>query len=202
MHIAALVALDRLPDWQLQQPQAIRDIAVEIITRVPAAPPPPPVVPSKSSKTEIKRPATAAPRQTEAPAAPGMIKAQTLYAATALADPRSRRARTRLRMLVSEDRIIQLCNLEALEQTARWDEKLKPDYLVAYARKEVRIAGSWLEVDGGALHSGNNWLEIKYRCQAASNLESVSAFEFKVGKKIPRHLWEQFSLPSQITAHD
>lgn len=214
-HMAALAGLDLLPQWKSPTPSSVRDITVELVKPPPAleksarilpeAPAPsrpdtPERVPSGAGS-----PVTASREQTAA-AAPqatsGLIRAKNLYAAAALAEPQSRRARTRLRMLVSDDRTIQLCNLEAMEQVARWDTSLRPDHVIAYAKLDIRFSGEWLEAEGAALHSDSRWFELEYRCQAAGDLESVTGFEFRLGEKIPYRDWSRYNLPSRVETHD
>jgi hypothetical protein len=203
IHLAALVGLEFLPGWTSPTPQPIRDISVELV--------PPPPAPEQKARPAPVAPALAEPEDTipvdrvptgPPPASPGLIRARQLYAAAALAEPESRRARTRLRMLVQDDRVIQLCNLEAMEQVARWDTALRPDHVVAYARQETRFSGGWLEADGAAIHSGSSWFKMEYRCQAGADLESVAGFEFRFGKEIPYRDWSRYNLPSHVDPHD
>ena len=49
-----------------------------------------------------------------------MIHASRLYAAAALSEPGSRQAREALPTLREDERILQLCNLEAMEQVGRF----------------------------------------------------------------------------------
>lgn len=214
IHIAALAGLDLLPKWKSPAPVSVRDISVELVK--------PPPVPEKSARLLPDTPAPAKPETPERVppasgnplsntreetaavrgATSGLIRAQNLYAAAALAEPESLRARTRLRMLVSDDRAIQLCNLEAMEQVARWDAALRPDHVIAYARQDARFSGGWLEAEGAALHSGSQWLELEYRCRTAGDLESVTGFEFRLGQKIPYRDWSRYNLPSRVETHD
>lgn len=214
IHMAALAGLDLLPRWKTSAPAPERNISVELVkpppaleksarllpeTPAPAKPDTPERVPSGAgSPVSNNREQTAAAPQ----ATSGLIRAKNLYAAAALAEPQSRRARTRLRMLVSDDRAIQLCNLEAMEQVARWDTSLRPDHVIAYARGETRFSGGWLEAEGAALHSDSRWFELDYRCRAASDLESVTGFEFRLGQKIPYRDWRRYSLPYRVETHD
>ncbi len=133
------------------------------------------------------------------PAAPKrqVVRAETMLAAAALADPRSRRAREEWRRLFPDERIIQLCNLEAMEQVHAWKPAMEPDFVVAYARADVRLDGHRLEAEGAALHDHRAWYQIAYRCEVRPDLEAVAAFEFELGEAIPQELWEELMLPSE-----
>ena len=216
VHALVGTALSLSPLKQIPRPQAVKGIAVEII-----APAPTPVIPPNDLRPAPKDDAPADEANGVLPAsAPsndaepetrtalletpdGMIRAKQLYSTAILDNPKSRKARARLHQLVSEDRIIQLCNLEALEQVHRWNSRFKPNFLVAYAKSDVRLTGRQaIEADGGAFHNGNSWFEIRFRCATTEDLTSVVAFEFAVGPEIPRSKWEAYSLPAHVESVD
>jgi len=126
----------------------------------------------------------------------GMIRASTLLAARALANPLSAQAREALPALAGAERMEQLCNLEAMEQVHAWREEFQPDRLVAYALGDARISGHVVEVEGGAIRSGHRWYEIRYRCALIAGRDLVESFEFRLGTAIPRQLWEGLNLPA------
>jgi len=195
LHLLLGTAISLSPSEQLRRPPAIEGIAVEIITPAPATATPE-VQPAPDDA--LAAAGTALPQAPD-----GMLRATRLYSAAILDNPKSRKAKARLRQLVSEDRIIQLCNLEALEQVQRWNPRFNPDFLVAYARSDVRLAGARaIEAGGGAFHDGNRWHEIRYRCETTPDLASVVAFEFAVGLEIPRGKWEAYSLPAHVESVD
>jgi hypothetical protein len=133
------------------------------------------------------------------PAGPGprpgaMIRAEHLFSAATLADPRSRRAREAFGQLANGERIVQLCNLEALEQVHRWKPELKPDYLIAYAMAGARLSEHAVEAEGAAFRNKQRWYNIKFKCEVAPDLKTVVAFEFLVGDEIPRGQWASHDL--------
>lgn len=203
LHLIAGIALfDLSVERPLPSPQA-EAVAVEfLVSRPPAVPAPP------SDRTTRSAPPTVAHRSSqsaeEAPE-PGldmppktstgtMIRARRFFSSEILADPRSRNARKALQQLSASERIVQLCNVEAMEQVHRWKAEFQPDFLVAYAMADTVQSGRVLEADGGALRSKANWYNIKYRCEVSPDLSNVDAFEFSVGKEIPRDEWEGHAL--------
>lgn len=216
VHLLVGTALGLNPLKQLPRPEVIKGIAIEIVPP-PPVPVTPPVVPEPSRENatpaegaeiapppptplEVSRPE---PRTAQPETPDGMIRATQLYAAAILDNPKSRKAKARLRQLVNEDRIIQLCNLEALEQVHRWNQKFKPNFLVAYAKSDVRLTGRQaIEANGGAFHDGNSWYEIRFKCETTADMTSVVAFEFAVGEEIPRKKWEAYSLPERVESVD
>lgn len=211
--LGTVLGLNRLKP--LPPPQAIKGIAVEIVTSAPVASPPD-ILPAPEEAAPPVRTDTAAPvpQPSQAPEPPDtqtahleapdrMIRATQLYSAAILNNPKSRKAKARLRQLVSEDRIIQLCNLEALEQVHRWKSSLTPNFLIAYARSDVQLTGrQTIEADGGAFHDRDSWYEIRFKCEISPDLTSVVAFEFAVGRKIPQRKWEEYNLPDRVESVD
>lgn len=124
----------------------------------------------------------------------GMIRPDRLYSGKMLADPRSRSARAKLAGFSPDERVVQLCNLEALEQVHRWKASLNPDLLVSYATADLRQSAHALEADGGAFRAGRRWFGIRFTCTVASDYRSVTAFAFKVGDEIPRKDWAKYDL--------
>jgi hypothetical protein len=124
----------------------------------------------------------------------GMIRADRLYSGKMLADPRSRSARAKLAGFSPDERVVQLCNLEALEQVHRWKASLNPDLLVPYATADLRQSAHALEADGGAFRAGRHWFNIRFTCTVASDYKSVTAFAFKVGDEIPETDWARYDL--------
>ncbi|KGF66797.1 hypothetical protein LL06_26120, partial [Hoeflea sp. BAL378] len=122
------------------------------------------------------------------------MKADIFYASRILADPRSRQALLALRQLVPEERIIQLCNVEAMEQVHVFRPELAPDLVIAYAMADPVLAGLTLTAEGGALRSGRHWYRIGFACDVSADLETVTAFDFSLGARIPETDWAAHSL--------
>ena len=85
---------------------------------------------------------------------PVMIQATRLLSASALADPRSREARAMLPTFNGTERMVQLCNLEAMEQVHAARPDLRPERIVAYALADLSIRGATIAADGAAFRSG------------------------------------------------
>ncbi len=142
--------------------------------------------------------ANASARQTptEQPgkSASGMIRAAKLYSKDVLAAPRSRQARKALAQLDPQERVVQLCNLEAMEQVQRWKADFEPDFVVAYALGRVKISGGTLTASGAAFRSKRQWWRIAYSCTVTADRDAVVDFAFSVGDAIPSTRWQDLGL--------
>ena len=125
-----------------------------------------------------------------------MIVARTMLSGKTLADPRSRQARRDLATFADSERVVQLCNLEAMDQVQAWRSEFHPDRLVAYARADAKLAGETIEADGAAFRSGGNWYDIRFECQLSPDHAQVVAFRFEVGSPVPRKEWDELGLPA------
>jgi len=123
------------------------------------------------------------PAQTEEPP-PAMIHAATLLSARALAEPRNRSAREGLPRLAPTERMVQLCNLEALEQVAAMRKDIWPEWVTAYAEKELTVSAHTITADGAAFRVGDDWYRLKYRCELSPDNTTVVAFDFLAGDQI------------------
>jgi hypothetical protein len=139
-------------------------------------------------------PEPAEPSQARAARDGVTVRAKTMLAARALADPRSRDALHEWRKLYPDERIIQLCNLEAMEQVHAWRPAFQPDFVVAYAMADIRLSNVTLEAGGAALRDHQNWYNISYTCEVTADMEAVVAFEFVLGEQIPESEWESHFL--------
>ncbi|WP_248310220.1 DUF930 domain-containing protein [Bosea sp. 117] len=172
--------------------------ARELAALLPAKPPLPAgpleeVLPGASSA-----PPSASPHMSPArPSQPDMIEASRMLSERALADPRSRGTRRALTELTDEERIAQLCDLEAMEQIHAWRQSFQPDRLVDYARADARMQDNTLIASGGAFRSHLRWFEVSYRCDLDEGMRKVVGFAFRVGDEIPREEWTALNLPSR-----
>ena len=121
-----------------------------------------------------------------------MVHARQLFSASALADPRSKGAVAALTQLAGEERVIQLCNVETMEQVRRWKSDYRPDFVVAYATATAKLSGATLEADGAAFRSKQRWYSVRFICRLTPDLEKVAAFEFAVGQAIPERVGGTF----------
>lgn len=132
----------------------------------------------------------------ESPPAPVIVRPTRMLSAGALADPRSREARALLPTLDDTERMVQLCDLEAMEQVHAWRDSFHPDRVVAYAMHDLAIAGETVEAGGAAFRSDDAWYNLKFTCRLAPDHTTVAAFEFMVGDPVPRNQWQARNLPS------
>ncbi len=123
-----------------------------------------------------------------------MIQATSLRSAKVLADPRSAKARKALQGLASSERIVQLCNIEAMEQVHIWKPEFQPDFLAAYAMADTKLSGQKLQADGGAFRSKRRWYTIGFTCEVKADLKEVVSFAFRVGDAIPESQWVDHNL--------
>jgi len=151
-------------------------------------------VPSKSSVENTVPDLAAVPDTLPRPKAGGLIHATHLRSAKVLADPRSAKARKALQGLASSERIVQLCNIEAMEQVHIWKREFQPDFLVAYAMADTKLSGQKLQADGGAFRSKRRWYTIGFTCEVTPDLKEVVSFAFLVGEAIPESQWEDHDL--------
>lgn len=126
----------------------------------------------------------------------GSVRAEQVLSGGVLADPRNRKARRALDAMIGEDRIGQLCGIEAMEQVKARDGRRRPDLVVAYARSETRMDGDALVAPGAAMHIGRSWYALGFRCEPTPDHGRVAGFEFALGAAIPRRDWAKFGLPT------
>ncbi len=125
-----------------------------------------------------------------------MIRPTQMLSAKTLADPRSRQARADLKTFASDERMVQLCNLEAMDQIRHWRADFQPERVVPYATAEEKVGGTTIAADGAAFRSRRNWYNLKFKCQLASDGASVIGFEFLVGDPVAREKWDELGLPA------
>ncbi|AGB46560.1 protein of unknown function (DUF930) [Mesorhizobium australicum WSM2073] len=173
-------------------------VSVAILTpqqfEVSTRPPAPPIEEApRAPMPEAPAPAPSAPRF---PATPAMIRPTRMLSAKTLADPRSKQARADLKTFASDERMVQLCNLEAMDQIRQWHADFQPERVVPYATAEEKITGTTIAANGAAFRSRKNWYSLKFKCQLAKDGESVIGFEFLVGDPVARDKWDELGLPA------
>lgn len=207
LHLGVLAALVLVGAREFPQPADAPALETEIISSrdfaalrgVPAPAVSPAPVPSSPSAEALPRagavspPAHAAPAK---PAAPEMIRPARMLSEQALDSPRSRGLRRELARLGEEDRLAQLCDLEAMEQIHAWRPEFQPDRLVDYASGDTALEGAVFTARGGAFRSQRHWYEVAYRCELDPALRKVVGFAFHVGAAIPREDWASYNLPA------
>lgn len=205
--LAFLLAVTPRP----QGPSSEESVSVDVLTpqqfeaasrppvaeaQIPAETLPQPVDDASSQpSTESPAPDFAKlPTDRPSPQARVMVQATHLRSAKVLADPRSAKARKTLEQLAPSERIVQLCNIEAMEQVVLWKATLKPDFLVAYAMADTEMSGQKLTANGGAFRSKGRWYNIGFTCEVTPDLKQVVSFAFAVGSEIPKGDWAEHNL--------
>ncbi len=178
---------------ELQTPEEF-----EALTR-PRRPPivaiPAPAAPGLAGA--LPNPDEAAPNASPAPVeADGMIHPPRMLSQRVLADPRSRETVALLPRLAPDERVEQLCGLEAMGQIHDWQRSFEPDRVTAYAQAGTKLSGRVLTAEGAAFRSKRSWYGLRFACTVSADLKRVTAFAFHVGEPIPRESWEALGLPA------
>ncbi|WP_246682437.1 DUF930 domain-containing protein [Mesorhizobium sp. B3-2-1] len=184
-----------------KRPTRLEDerVSVDILTpeqfEASTKPPPAPAAPAVPEARAAEPPPASNPPKTQPPVAPAMIRPTRMLSAKTLADPRSKQARADLETFASDERMVQLCNLEAMDQIRQWRADFRPEQVVPYATAEEKITGTTIAADGAAFRSRRNWYSLKFKCLLAQDGESVIGFEFLVGDPVSRDKWDELGLP-------
>ncbi len=153
------------------------------------------VVPPVSAPPEITAKPSTSPAQLARPSSSATVTATDYYAAAVLDDPRNQETREIISTLASDERLIQLCNIEAMEQLKHWKAGFVPNSVVPYAMADPQMKAESMEAPGAAVHAGGKWYRLSFSCGATADLARVASFTFKLGRPIPKREWEQNSLP-------
>ncbi|GLK71029.1 DUF930 domain-containing protein [Ancylobacter dichloromethanicus] len=202
LHLALLAAVLLAGARSLPAPAEPLALETEIISSrdfaaLRAAPSPAVSSPSAEALPRTGRasaPSRARPAKPADP--PDMVHPSRMLSEQALGNPRSRGLRRELEHLGDEDRLAQLCDLEAMEQIHAWRQDFRPDRLVDYALDDTKTEGAVLIADGGAFRSQHTWYEVSYRCELDEARRKIVAFAFRVGDAIPREQWVAYNLPA------
>lgn len=205
LHLVLLAAFLSAPTPKASAPPRERRVDVQILS--PAdfrallpTPEPEPVLPLPALTMPPGLPLIPAP-EVSPPAQPlslpdRTIVARRFLATEVLADPRSAEARAALGQMLPDERLVQLCAVEALAQVAAVDERLSPDLLASYAMQDLSLRGRIVEAPGAAFRSGGAWYKLSFVCGLSDDLETVAHFEFRLGAPIPREDWDAHNLVS------
>jgi hypothetical protein len=197
----ALLLLPPVRDLVLPEPPPVN---VEIVTPqqfaalqpVEAPPPviaaPAPDQPAAPSELGERLPESG-PLMPDLPDSP-VVTATEFYSANLLRQPDMQRIRRSLTGFADSERMVQICNIEALEQIRRAAPAFDPDTMVAYAMSDMLWQGLTLTAAGGAFRSRRRWYGIAFHCTVAPGYEAVTAFDFKLGDPIPESEWEMHNL--------
>ena len=201
IHAALLAWLASLGVQQLADLPAVTEQSVEVelqtpeqfeaMTRPPPAPPP--IIPVPAP---IERPPVEPPPTLVQPEADGLVRPRRLLSADVLANARSRDTLAMLPRLAPDERIEQLCGLEAMGQIHAWRQDFEPDRVSAYAMADIRLADHILRAEGAAFRSRRRWYALRFECTVSADLKRVTAFAFHVGDPIPSARWQALGLPA------
>ena len=119
-----------------------------------------------------------------------MIEATSMLSARVLDLPDNHATRDQLRDMEDTERMIQICDLEAMEQIHAWRETFRPERLVAYASEEVTVTSKSVSAEGAAFRSAGQWYALRFDCDLSPDHQEVEGLRFAVGDPIPRDEWE------------
>ncbi|OOG69039.1 DUF930 domain-containing protein [Sinorhizobium sp. A49] len=120
------------------------------------------------------------------------VKAEELFSAKSIADPRVKQA---MGQLPVKKRILQLCNIEALEQIRHQRPEDFPDMLVPFGPSGGFIGKEQIDASGGAYRSKGNWYDVDFKCKVNLETVAVTSFSFAIGAIIPQTAWKSRRLP-------
>lgn len=186
------VFVEQSVDVELQTPEQF-----EAMMRPPPAPAAErvPVPVPQSSPTPPPAPVPTPAERPLSSATDALLRPRRLLSQQVLADPRSRDTLAMLPRLAPDERVEQLCGLEAMGQIHAWQSGFEPDRVSAYATADTRYAGHVLRAEGAAFRSRRRWYGLRFECTISADLKRVTAFAFQVGEPIPQARWQALGLP-------
>ena len=193
----ALLAMEAPRPMAVVPPPA----AVEVVMVAPPESRPAPIAnstPVATTPPEAINQPSAPPAHTARPSSNARVTATEYFAGAVLDDPRNRETRQKLATLGSDERLIQLCNIEAMEQLKRWKAGFVPDHVVAYATADPLLTATSIEATGAAVYADGNWYRLSFNCIATSDIGRIASFAFTLGRPIPHREWEQDNLPELV----
>jgi len=92
-------------------------------------------------------------------------------------------------------RLIQACNLQALNQIAAdKSNKLRPEHVAIDGLSQPSINGDAVSGKGGVLRSRGKWYQFAFDCKTTPDHLEVTKFGYKVGETIPKDKWAEYNL--------
>lgn len=122
------------------------------------------------------------------------IVARTFLSGRTLANPASAGARLALTQMGGNERVVQLCVIETLDQIAALDDSFQPDLVSAYAMEELWLGQRTVDAPGAAFRSKGTWYNLSFRCTLTPQLDRVAAYQFRLGAEIPHQDWAAHNL--------
>ncbi|WP_104666185.1 DUF930 domain-containing protein [Ensifer adhaerens] len=138
------------------------------------------------------KPADAAAKVELKPVPSKMTEAKELYSAKSIADPRVKQA---LINLPVKRRILQLCNLEALEQIRSQRPDTPPEGLVPFGPMGGFITKNRMDASGGAYQNKSTWYDVDFKCVVNEDATEVTSFSIAIGGEVPKAAWKERRLP-------
>lgn len=188
--VTAAIAVSRpveVPPLPSIAVEVITEAAFRALTRMPQVPAQVP------ANDEVLLPPPAVPEAASEPAdAP--IVATTLLTGDILADPANRALRNTLPTLAPIERIVQLCNIEAVEQVRLAAPETQPDSVSAASFAPPTLRDGVLVADGAAYRSDRQWYHLSFSCEPRADLLAVTAFSLELGDLIPETEWDSHNL--------
>ena len=67
---------------------------------------------------------------------------------------------------------------------------------------DPKLFGTDFVAEGAAVHSRRDWYRLQFKCKLNEDRQKVVAFEFLLGKTIPKEMWAEHNLPDEDGASD
>lgn len=146
---------------------------------------------SQGAFEAVKNPAEEQRDSNAAPAepSPSLTDAKQIYSKDTLSNPRVKEA---LGKLSINDRMVQICSIEALEQIRRQKAGTFPDIL---APTGSVTRDTSFKVNHGAFRSQGKWYNVNFHCQVNAGATAVTRFSYQIGSAIPEWDWNARELP-------
>lgn len=124
-----------------------------------------------------------------AEAKPKLSLARHIYSKDTLSDPRVQQA---IGKLPPQDRIVQICGIEALEQVRHHRPGTFPDMLAPSAGV---VSETSFTIRDGAFRSRAKWYSIDFQCHVDTKAMKITDFSYSIGTAIPEDQWDSRQLP-------
>jgi len=120
------------------------------------------------------------------------VMAFALFSASA-AHALDARVEKQLNALAPEERREQRCDMEAMAQIRKTGD-YRPDKVIAYTFSDTLEKGDSIKAPGAVFRSQGAWYRLKYKCETGDKGLSVMSFDYKIGSKVERDLWNKYYL--------
>jgi len=162
-------------------------VSVDIVTEADVA--------ALEAAAPLATPPTDAPAPSGAAASRSNTHVAThFFAGAILREPAMRKLRATFDTIAPDEKLVQLCNIEGIEQVRRAEPGLDPDTIVPYAMADMISAGLTLTAPGAALRSRRRWYRLSFTCDIAPTRDGVVAYTFSLGPEIPQSDWDAHDL--------